>query len=78
MGPGLTTCAPAVSSPLGGMARIGWTATSDQDNENLTYRVYRDGDMRLRSYEVTRSSLVGAQPMGFVDPGCPQARTPTA
>ena len=34
---------PTVISPTPGMTRVTWRATSDQDNENLTYRVYRDG-----------------------------------
>ncbi|WP_448625444.1 PKD domain-containing protein [Geodermatophilus sp. URMC 64] len=35
---------PVVTAAGAGSAKLTWTATSDQDNENLTYRVYRDGE----------------------------------
>ena len=39
------TVAPVatVTSPMAGVASIAWTTTSDQDNQYLTYSVYREG-----------------------------------
>jgi len=34
---------PTVTSPGVGQATVSWTAANDQDNRDLTYRVYRDG-----------------------------------
>jgi PKD repeat protein len=34
---------PTATAPAPGLARLTWTATSDMDNEHLTYRIYRDG-----------------------------------
>src|SRR4051794_35778976 len=40
----LSTGFAATAVSLGaGTARVGWTQTSDMDNENLVYRVFRDG-----------------------------------
>jgi PKD repeat protein len=70
VGPSAAGLAPTVSSPQGGMARVSWMTTDDQDNEHLTYRVYRDGNNTTPVYEATRSSLFwSTQPMGFVDIG---------
>jgi hypothetical protein len=68
VGPDASTFSPTVSSPIAGMARVRWTATSDQDNENLTYRVYRDGDLSTPVYETVRASTFWNRPaMGFND-----------
>jgi PKD repeat protein len=43
VGPDATDFAATVTSPSAGQARIDWTTTSDQDNQYLTYSVYREG-----------------------------------
>ncbi|MGY1841499.1 PKD domain-containing protein, partial [Modestobacter sp. SYSU DS0985] len=70
VGPSSAGLTPTVVSFAPGVARVGWTATSDQDNENLTYRVYRDGDTRTPVYEVTAASTWWNTPaMSFTDVG---------
>ncbi|WP_212719536.1 PKD domain-containing protein [Blastococcus sp. CCUG 61487] len=70
VGPAAGPLSPSVDSPLGGMVRVAWSTTNDQDNEHLVYRVYRDGDDRTPIHETTRSSIWWSpQPMGFVDLG---------
>ncbi|WP_324276043.1 hypothetical protein [Blastococcus brunescens] len=78
VGPVASALAATASSPIGGMARVGWTTTSDQDNEHLTYRVYRDGDNTTPIHEVTRSSIWWA-PKAWASSTrrCLPARTPT-
>jgi PKD repeat protein len=49
------TLTPVVTAPAPGVARVRWTATSDMDNEDLTYRVYRDG-AATPAYTKTQSS----------------------
>jgi PKD repeat protein len=43
IGPDAALLTPAATVIADGTVRVSWTATADQDNENLTYRVYRDG-----------------------------------
>ena len=43
LGPNSAGLTPKVVSLVPGTARVTWTASSDQDNGRLTYRVYRDG-----------------------------------
>jgi PKD repeat protein len=65
-GAGLT---PTVVSTDPGTARVSWTESTDQDNENLTYRVYRDNGT-TPVYEVTSASTwydVGT--LAFTDRG---------
>ncbi|WP_231486516.1 PKD domain-containing protein [Candidatus Blastococcus massiliensis] len=69
VGPAAGALAPSVDSPMGGMVRVKWSTTNDQDNEHLVYRVYRDNDP-VPVYETTRSSIWWSpQAMGFVDLG---------
>ncbi|MFC4902237.1 PKD domain-containing protein [Kocuria oceani] len=42
--PGGTDMGLTASSHSGGTVSLAWTAASDQDNENLTYRIVRDGN----------------------------------
>lgn len=42
--PGGTEMGLTASSHSGGTVSLAWTAAADQDNENLTYRIIRDGD----------------------------------
>jgi PKD repeat protein len=44
VGPDASLLAPTATVIGDGAVRIGWSATADQDNENLTYRVYRDAE----------------------------------
>ncbi|HEY0450937.1 PKD domain-containing protein, partial [Actinophytocola sp.] len=50
---GLTATA---TSPAAGVATIGWTTTDDQDNQYLTYSVYREGEA-APVYETVKGSL---------------------
>jgi PKD repeat protein len=70
----LTPTAMSVSS---GSARVGWQATWDQDNQNLTYNVFRDGGA-TPVYTVTQASTFWQLPtMGFVDTGLTPGSTHT-
>ncbi|RBY95121.1 radical SAM protein [Blastococcus sp. TF02-8] len=61
---------PTVTAVAAGTAKLAWTATSDQDNENLTYRVYRDGNTTTPVYEVVQASQWWKTPaMSFTDSG---------
>jgi PKD repeat protein len=69
-GPLASDFTQAVSSPLPGVARIAWRATSDQDNEYLTYRVYRDSDTVAPIYTDVQPSTWWNRPMmGYSDQG---------
>ncbi|MCZ2825176.1 MULTISPECIES: PKD domain-containing protein [unclassified Modestobacter] len=46
IGPDAALLTPTATTVGAGAVRVSWTATADRDNENLTYRVYRDGDAR--------------------------------
>ncbi|TFV90712.1 PKD domain-containing protein [Blastococcus sp. CT_GayMR16] len=61
---------PTVSAVAPGLTRLSWTATSDQDNANLTYRVYRDGDTTTPIGQVTQASTWWNRPtLRFTDGG---------
>ncbi len=47
---------PTVSSYARGMASISWPVTWDMDNQNLTYEVYRDGNLTTPIHTATRAS----------------------
>lgn len=47
---------PTVDSLAAGMMRVSWPVTWDMDNENLTYKVYRDGDLSKPVYTVNHAS----------------------
>ncbi len=47
---------PTVSNPSLGTARVTWQTTFDQDNENLTYRVVRNGNTAAPIYVTTVAS----------------------
>lgn len=70
IGPSVDGLTPTVTALAPGAARVAWTASSDQDNAVLTYRVHRDGDMTTPVHEVTRSSTFWDTPvLAFVDTG---------
>jgi PKD repeat protein len=43
LGPVNAGLTPTLQSPSAGVVRVSWSTTDDPDNENLTYRVYRNG-----------------------------------
>ncbi|WP_138758630.1 PKD domain-containing protein [Modestobacter altitudinis] len=55
IGPDAALLKPTATAVGAGAVRVAWTATADQDNENLTYRVYRDG-ATTPFYETTQAS----------------------
>ncbi|WP_253259321.1 PKD domain-containing protein [Subtercola boreus] len=61
---------PSVVSLAAGTARVSFTANSDRDNENLTYAVYRNGNLTTPVYTTTAASSVWKTPnLGFTDTG---------
>ena len=47
---------PTLSNPTAGTAQVTWRTTYDQDNENLTYRVVRNGKTAAPIYVTTVAS----------------------
>ncbi|MDQ1607913.1 MAG: trimeric autotransporter adhesin [Microbacteriaceae bacterium] len=65
-----TTLTPNATSPASGQARISWTATYDQDNVNLNYKLVRDGNTSAPVYQVNQISRFWTRPaMSFLDSG---------
>ncbi|RFA14645.1 cell surface protein [Subtercola boreus] len=61
---------PSVISLAAGTARVSFTANSDRDNENLTYAVYRNGNLNTPVYTTAAASSVWKTPnLGFTDTG---------
>ncbi|NUU07309.1 PKD domain-containing protein [Leifsonia sp. C5G2] len=71
LGPNVNTAlVPSAVSFKSGQARVSWTATYDQDNVNLSYKVVRDGQNATPVYQTTQISNFWTRPsMGFVDTG---------
>jgi PKD repeat protein len=70
VGPSTAGFTASAASVTPGVARVSWQTTSDQDNEYLTYRVYRDGDTTTPVHETTRASTWWNQPtVVFSDSG---------
>jgi len=71
LGPNVNTAlVPNAVSFKAGQARVSWTATYDQDNVNLQYKVVRDGQTATPVYQTTQISNFWTRPsMGFVDTG---------
>lgn len=65
-GLGLT---PTVVSTSPGTARVSWLESSDQDSENLTYRVYRDNGTTPVYVVTTASRWYDVTPLAFTDTG---------
>ncbi len=51
-----TGLTPTLSNPSSGTAAVSWQTTYDQDNENLTYRVVRNGNTAAPIYTTTVAS----------------------
>ncbi len=66
-----TTYPLNVTSTEAGSVRINWMANNDDDNENLTYRVYRDSQIvaNLRHSVTQRFRRWDTVTMGFTDTG---------
>jgi PKD repeat protein len=65
-----TALTPNATSPAAGQARITWTATYDQDNVNLNYKLVRDGNTASPVYQTNVVSRFYQRPaMSFVDNG---------
>lgn len=61
---------PNAASFTAGQARISWTATYDQDNVNLNYKLVRDGNTANPVYQTNQISNFWTRPaMGFIDTG---------
>ncbi len=62
--------APTATAIAPGTVRIGWRAVSDLDNQNLTYRVYRDGNETTPVAQFTRPSTFWQKPgLAYTDRG---------
>ncbi len=63
---------PTLSNPSSGTARVTWQTTWDQDNENLTYRVVRNGNTATPAFVTTvRSKFWTLSTQTFNDVGLP-------
>jgi PKD repeat protein len=61
---------PTLVSLESGSVRVGWESNWDRDNANLSYAVYRDGNLTTPVYTTTSSSTFWKRPaVGFVDKG---------
>ena len=68
---------PSVVSQIPGTARVAWRATSDRDNESLTYRLFRDGGSTPIHTVTVASSFWYRPAMGFLDTGLAAGSTHT-
>lgn len=67
-----TGLTPTLSSPSAGTAQVTWRTTYDQDNENLTYRVVRNGNTAAPIYTTTvPSKFWTLSNVTFTDAGLP-------
>jgi trimeric autotransporter adhesin len=73
VGPDLfnTTWPIRITSTASGTARINWTTNEDEDNENLTYKVYRDVTGKAGLIYTTNASanFWNGYTLGFTDTG---------
>ncbi|MFM9919167.1 PKD domain-containing protein [Lacisediminihabitans sp. H27-G8] len=79
VGPNVNTALiPAAASFKKGEVRVSWTATYDQDNKNLTYKVVRDNATATPVYTTSLESTFWQRPeMGFIDKGLVPGSTHT-
>ncbi|NYJ06256.1 PKD domain-containing protein [Petropleomorpha daqingensis] len=70
IGPVFTGFTTTVATPSPGVARVAWKSTYDNDNEYLTYRVFRDSTSTAPVYTTTAPSTWWSTPMmGWSDTG---------
>ncbi|WP_431279650.1 PKD domain-containing protein [Leifsonia poae] len=71
VGPNVNTpLTPNAASFAAGQARVSWTATYDQDNVNLNYKLVRDGNTASPVYQTNLVSTFWQRAaMGFADNG---------
>ncbi|SNR41381.1 PKD domain-containing protein [Blastococcus mobilis] len=70
VGPRAAGLTPSVTALGPASVRVSWRSAHDADNENLTYRVYRDGDTTTPVHTVTAPSAWWNTPMlAFTDTG---------
>lgn len=61
---------PALLALERGTVRVSWPANWDRDNEHLTYKVYRDGNLTTPVFQTTAASTFWRRPtLGFTDRG---------
>jgi hypothetical protein len=67
---------PSLTSVRRGEVRISWQANWDRDNEQLTYKIFRDADPTTPIHTTTGLSSEWDRPgMGYVDTGLVPGRT---
>ena len=75
-GPAPITAAPALQGLVNGAVRLTFGTTSDRDNENLVYDVFRDGDTRTPVQSTTAAStFYQAKTLSLVDTGLVEGST---
>ena len=79
VGPNVNTALiPTAASFKKGEVRVSWTATFDQDNKNLTYKVVRDNATTTPVYTTSLESTFWQRPeVGFIDKGLVPGSTHT-
>ncbi|MHA7240804.1 PKD domain-containing protein [Arthrobacter sp. TMS1-12-1] len=80
VGPDVTGAAtnPTLTSPAAGRVTVKWTANWDSDNEKITYRVIRDGQIATPVHEVSKLSKFWQRPeLTFEDSGLAPSSTHT-
>jgi|GEM_PF-237165 len=79
VGPNVNTALiPTAASFKRGEVRVTWTATYDQDNKNLSYKVVRDNATTTPVYTSSLESTFWQRPeMGFIDRGLVPGSTHT-
>ncbi|PPB48296.1 PKD domain-containing protein [Arthrobacter pityocampae] len=69
---------PTLTSPAPGRVTVKWTANWDYDNEKLTYRVIRDGQIATPVHQVSQQSRFWERPvLTFEDSGLAPSSTHT-
>ena len=67
---------PTIVSQSSGTARVAFQATWDRDDLNLTYKVFRNGNLTTPVYTTTTNSTFWNKPsLGFTDTGLTNGQT---
>ena len=70
IGPSFAEFTTSAAETAPGTIQVTWRATSDQDNQFLTYRVYKNDNTTTPVYEVVQGSSFADRPvMTWTDPG---------